>query len=580
MIGGRTFNDIDRSDIDWVRPQRRASIPDQRDRSDANNVVTSGTFANAQFFLEARPYKERGDFFSINPGMEWQIDDMLHFDLQVNWSAAAIFFRDSPTILVKTPLSAGYPAGMPGRAAPAGGVFVTFSNPGALVPPTITTNIDLNNPANFQWTDGRVNLDEEKRVTFTKGAAYQPGLGRRSLRAEGRRLPLTMSAAPSWAWATASPGRMRSAATIPASIPAAAEPAAVLQRPEHHRHRRPRCLPRSPPAPAPFPTCPGYGTGFCAGFPPLTYGGSLVPQIGAGVVICVPGPTGFITVNYPAFKTATNYQALSPNAAVRRHRFQHRRLTRASSRRRITAPICRPAASSTSTITSCATMPASALGRNPPADLRPGDHRGSAQCHRWRRRRPVSQHLPLRRHQAQLPGLPAVGERGLRSVGRLPGPRRDLAHHDPRQSQPHVAGREFLRPDGAVGDPGQSGPEALLSPTISTWASNTIPAARAISALPSSARALSGFTTSQTSTVPFSFLSHLSASLRHPDADPADGPHLGRGGPDGCATINLAQQVNAAGLLTVNGMEFDYVQPLDFLLDGLGLHEASASPAT
>ena len=34
----------------------------------------------------------------------------------------------------------------------------------------------------------------------------------------------------------------------------------------------------------------------------------------------------------------------------------------------------------------------------------------------------------------------------------------------------------------------------------------------------------------------------------------------------------MTQQINAPGLLTVNGMEFDYVQPLDFLLDDYGLH--------
>jgi len=37
------------------------------------------------------------------------------------------------------------------------------------------------------------------------------------------------------------------------------------------------------------------------------------------------------------------------------------------------------------------------------------------------------------------------------------------------------------------------------------------------------------------------------------------------------ATIIVTQQVNAAGMLTVNGMEVDYVQPLDFLLDDMGL---------
>ena len=50
-----------------------------------------------------------------------------------------------------------------------------------------------------------------------------------------------------------------------------------------------------------------------------------------------------------------------------------------------------------------------------------------------------------------------------------------------------------------------------------------------------------------------------------------------RGGPNS-ATVVLTQQVNASGTLKVNGLEFNWVQPLDFLfgrylgLRGLGFH--------
>jgi TonB-dependent receptor len=43
-----------------------------------------------------------------------------------------------------------------------------------------------------------------------------------------------------------------------------------------------------------------------------------------------------------------------------------------------------------------------------------------------------------------------------------------------------------------------------------------------------------------------------------------------RGGP-AAATVVLQQQVNAEGRLTVNGLEFNWVQPLDFLLGNIGL---------
>src|SRR5690606_30322500 len=35
---------------------------------DANNVVTRATLVNAQFFLEARPYRDEVQYWNINPG--------------------------------------------------------------------------------------------------------------------------------------------------------------------------------------------------------------------------------------------------------------------------------------------------------------------------------------------------------------------------------------------------------------------------------------------------------------------------------------------------------------------------------
>jgi len=78
-IVGRVFNDMDRSDLDWgVRAGAgsQALIPENvvLDPSSESvlggvgGVVQSGTFANSQLFLEARPYHEKGDFYSINPG--------------------------------------------------------------------------------------------------------------------------------------------------------------------------------------------------------------------------------------------------------------------------------------------------------------------------------------------------------------------------------------------------------------------------------------------------------------------------------------------------------------------------------
>ena len=81
------------------------------------------------------------------------------------------FLRDSPTVFVVTCPSAGNGA-VPGCAAPAGGVTVDFNNPVGAAFPSITTNINLNDPANYQWNNGRVNLQDEKRFTVTDGAHF------------------------------------------------------------------------------------------------------------------------------------------------------------------------------------------------------------------------------------------------------------------------------------------------------------------------------------------------------------------------------------------------------------------------
>lgn len=166
MIAGRQFNDLDRSDIDWgVRSGNGATpmIP-ANVTMDSNYVTQSGTFYNATWALEARPYQEKGDFFSINPGMSWQATDLLEVDLQFNASRSH-FLRDSPTIMVATCSSSPSTYSCD---APAGGVVATFVNSGSH--PTITANIDLNDPSNYQWTTGRVNMQDEKRYTETTGA--------------------------------------------------------------------------------------------------------------------------------------------------------------------------------------------------------------------------------------------------------------------------------------------------------------------------------------------------------------------------------------------------------------------------
>jgi TonB-dependent receptor len=564
MIGGRIANEFDRSDVDWVG--RNGGVIPVNEQVDANNVVTSGTFANAQFFLEARPYKERGDFFSMNPGMEWQVADNLHLDLQVNWSRSN-FFRDSPTVLVNTPLSAGYPAGTPGPTAPAGGVFVTFKNPGTFVPPSITTNIDLNNPANFIWSGGRVNLDEEKRVTFTKGLHTNLSWGDDHFAVKGGlafddvgRTILGLGNSQPWQNAVCGDN-----------------PSQYLPPP----NPQPSCTGLNitgsqaavtAPGVAPsgsIPSLPGYGTGFSTGFAPLTYAGSLVPQ-SALASFLHPGPAGFIAVNYPAFKSATNYQGFA-NAAVggtgsntgassgiveeknygaylqaagffdvgnRKLRY-NAGVRWIYTNQLISGPV---------TIVDPRNATLAAGGQYPNT---------------------FPYAVTKHNYQAVLPSLNTVYEvtddfQVRAAISRT------MTRANPTTMLPGLNFSDQAAASASLGNPGL---KPFFSNNIDLGAEYYTGGAGVFS-FAVFRKALSGFTTSQTSTVPFSFLSPF--GVQFATLSPTQQAGItSRGGPT-AATINLSQQVNAAGLLTVNGMEFNWVQPLDFLtadwfgVEGLG----------
>ena len=149
-------NDLQRIDMNWVG-RNGAVIPlnVQVDRTDCSNgcVVTEGTYANAQFFLEYRPFIETTEFWGVNPGFEWKFTDNLKLDAQANWTESD-FHRESPSVLVITPASSG--------------VTVNYTNDGG-IPQVAVTGADLNNPAAFGWNGGRVNIQDELRHTETRG---------------------------------------------------------------------------------------------------------------------------------------------------------------------------------------------------------------------------------------------------------------------------------------------------------------------------------------------------------------------------------------------------------------------------
>src|SRR5688572_5946104 len=147
----RSFN---RLDVNFIG-RNGAAIPTNME-VDENNVVTSATFANAQFFLEARPYDEQVDFWNFNPGATFEFTENVRMDFQLNRSRSW-FFRQAPTILVNTPLNSG--------------IVANFDNTGG-EHVSITTNVDLNDPnLGWVWTGGgRVNIQNEKRLVTNQGA--------------------------------------------------------------------------------------------------------------------------------------------------------------------------------------------------------------------------------------------------------------------------------------------------------------------------------------------------------------------------------------------------------------------------
>ncbi len=153
---GKRDTEFTRTALNWVG-RNGAAIPlnTTYDRTDCTTgcVVTSGTYANAQFFLEYRPYKDTQDYWGVNPGLDFIVNDWIKGDIQANYTKSN-FRRESPTVLVITP--------------PSSGVTATYVNDG--IRPVVTANVDLNNPANFGWAGGgRVNLNGEERETETKG---------------------------------------------------------------------------------------------------------------------------------------------------------------------------------------------------------------------------------------------------------------------------------------------------------------------------------------------------------------------------------------------------------------------------
>lgn len=544
-------NNEQRIDMDWVG-RNGAAIPLNMtvDRSDCSNgcVATGGTFANSQFFLEYRPYIETVNFYGLNPGLTWQIADAFKVDVQAN-KTDSTFHREVPSVVVSTPLGVGE--------------TVNYSNTGGL--PAIQSSLDLNNPANFGWYSGsRVNIQDERRDTGTKGARtnftwdpvkdvnVQFGASYDDLLRDIR------TSDNSQQWQNAVCGD---------------NPNIFVPTP----NAQPSCAglvqTGMPGFAAGYPAYPGYGTGYTAGQSAvINYQGSLVPN-GAVASYLKPGPAGFVTLNWPGFAGATNYSGFHNNE---------------------------PVSTGANTGASAGFVDEKNTGFY--VELK-GDtqlfgnrlrYTGGVRYVRTDQTIGGYVSIPSNRNQAN----PKTGENTM-DGGLYPNvlnfvfthntysnvlPSGELAYNLTDNAIVRFAGsRTMTRPDPSAELPGLSfgSPSAdvgtvgnpALRPFLSTnfdlgFEYYTGREGYVGAALFS--KQLTGFTVTGNTTVPFNSLAQY--GVTYDTLTPTQQIAINsRGGPD-ATTVTLQEQVNASGVLTVHGLELNWVQPLDFLLDRFNLN--------
>lgn len=537
----RKRNNMQRIDMDWVG-RNGAIIPvnTQYDRSDCTTgcTVTKGTYYNAQFFLEYRPYFESLQYWGVNPGIEWQIADKLKLAVNGNYTKSQ-FHRESPTVLPIT--------------AAGSGLTVNYDNTGGDFP-TITSNVDLNNPANFVWAGGRVNLQDERRWTSTKGA-------RGDLTWGDSRLNLQVGAAyddvsrtirgydNSQAWQNAVCGD---------------NPSLFLPSP----NSQPPCAGLNTATPgAGYPTYPGYGTGYTAGqTTPLVYRGSLIPASTLSSYL-LPGPDGFVTLDWNKFKVASNYDAFHDSA---------------------------PESGGANTGASGGYIRERTIGgyAEVNGDLPVGDNRITFNAGlRWVRTMqtvggrvtlPDPRNTPAAPAVAPadgglypnivnfvytdndydnwLPSASAAFHIGDHAVARA-AISRTMTRPNPGNMLP---GLSFGSPSADIGSVGNSDLKPYISDNIDLGF-EYYTGAEGYIGFAAFRKAVTGFTVNGNVTVPFASLSQY--GVTYSTLNPTQQAAIdSRGGPNN-ATVVLTQQVNATGTLKVNGLELNWVQPLDFLLD-------------
>lgn len=547
---GRKKNDMDRIDMNWVG-RNGAMIPIGLtfDRPDCNDgcVVTGGTFANAQMFLEFRPYNEDIEFWGVNPGVDFNVNDWISGDFQANYTKSD-FRRDSPTVLVITP--------------PSSGLTLELNNDGRTPYPTFTTNVDLNNPASFGWSGGRLNVQSELREIETKGARGSllfDVLQNFNIRLGGayddsERTITALDNSQFWQNA------------VCGSNPSVQLPGPNTQPPCQGLTLTGTSTAVNAANPA-YPAYPGFGTGSTAGQTgPVSYAGSLIPQ-GQLANYLRPTDYGFITVDWDAFRGASNYDqflASAPEAGssntganggyIREKvwsgfiegnhaiefddktlrlnggvRYVHTNQTIGG---RVSIPDPRNAAT-----------PAPADGGRYPNIV--NFVYTETDYENW---------LPSASAALEIGDL--VARASLSKTMTRPNPNVMLP------------GLNFSSPSADTGTVGNPELDPFISENIDLGA-EYYTGGEGLIAVAAFRKSITGFTVNGNVTVPFSDLAAY--GVTYDTLTPTQQAAINsRGGPT-AANVVLTQQVNSDGKLTVNGLEFQLVQPLDFATESAGI---------
>jgi TonB-dependent receptor len=550
---GKKKNDLERVDLMWgVRRTSQGGlvIPQnlQVDRENCTTgcVVTSGTFANSQFLLEYRPFFEETEFWGTNPGMTWEINDKLTLDVQGNYTHSN-FYSEVPTVLLVTEPTT-----------------VTYTNNGGN--PSIVSDLDLNDPASWKWLvtsrgggneTGRADMTAQERETETMGGRFAVTWGDTDLNLKvgaafddvSRDIrPLNNSQQ----WANAACGGSPDV-FVPA--PNSQPPCRGMTAAEIQAANAAAIAANTAP---PFPTYANYA-------------GSLIPNSAVPNYLRSTG-YGFVTVDWNSFARDSNYGA---NLA------------------QIGEAGGTPTTASWGTIDEEVTGIFTQLSGD--ATIADNRLRYNVGIRYVKTDQSVISRLTAQDTRNVVPGSnpPVLIADGTRFPDVVNIVKLDTEYKNWLPSA-NVAwnvtdsfivrggvGRTMTRANPADMLLGLNIPNADVSqvnlgnPELDPYKSDNFDLGfeyytgrEGLFGVAAFRKNLEGFTTRQSTIVPFSALSEFGVTLDSLGQGQRDAVN-GRGGNNAPVTLN--QTVNASGQLTINGLEFTWVQPLDFLLERFNL---------